>query len=93
MTVDANDLTPEKLAEYQKAQGAVTSALGKLRLPLPENYPGPESQPKLSGTASPAGRHGKPHQRSTYQLQQRSENFNTAIRRFEKHPFAGSFRL
>ena len=28
--VDANDLTPEKLAEYQKAQGAVTSALGKL---------------------------------------------------------------
>ena len=25
--VDANDLTPEKLAEYQKAQGAVNSAL------------------------------------------------------------------
>ena len=30
MQVNANDLTPEKLAEYQKAQGAVTSALGKL---------------------------------------------------------------
>ena len=28
--VDAEGLTPEKLAEYQKAQGAVTSALGKL---------------------------------------------------------------
>ena len=28
--VDAADLTPEKLAQYQKAQGAVTSALGKL---------------------------------------------------------------
>jgi LemA protein len=38
MTVDANDLTPEKLAEYQKAQGAVTSALGKL-LAISENYP------------------------------------------------------
>ena len=38
MTVDANDLTPEKLAEYQKAQGAVTSALGKL-LAITENYP------------------------------------------------------
>ena len=36
--VDANDLTPEKLAEYQKAQGAVTSALGKLRA-ITENYP------------------------------------------------------
>ena len=36
--VDANDLTPEKLAEYQKAQGAVTSALGKL-LAITENSP------------------------------------------------------
>ena len=36
--VDANNLTPEKLAEYQKAQGAVTSALGKL-LAITENYP------------------------------------------------------
>ena len=36
--VDVNDLTPEKLAEYQKAQGAVTSALGKL-LAITENYP------------------------------------------------------
>ena len=36
--VDDNDLNPEKLAEYQKAQGAVTSALGKL-LAITENYP------------------------------------------------------
>ena len=36
--VAANDLTPEKLAEYQKAQGAVASALGKL-LAITENYP------------------------------------------------------
>lgn len=38
ITVNANDLTPEKMAEYQKAQGAVTSALGKL-LAIAENYP------------------------------------------------------
>ncbi|BDW76604.1 hypothetical protein BFINE_23990 [Bacteroides finegoldii DSM 17565] len=38
MKVDAADLTPEKLAQYQKAQGAVTSALGKL-LAITENYP------------------------------------------------------
>ena len=30
ITVDPTNLTAEKLAEYQKAQGAVTSALGKL---------------------------------------------------------------
>ena len=38
ITVDAANLTPEKLAEYQKAQGAVTSALGKL-LAVSERYP------------------------------------------------------
>ena len=60
--VDAADLTPEKLAEYQKAQGAVTSALGKL-LAITE----------FPGTAGTAGRYGKPYQRSTYQLQQCSQ--------------------
>ena len=56
MTIDANDLTPEKLAEYQKAQGAVTSALGKL-LAITENYPDlkanenfKELQAQLEGT-------------------------------------------
>lgn len=38
ITVDAENLTPEKLAEFQKAQGDVTSALGKL-LAITENYP------------------------------------------------------
>ena len=38
ITVNAEDLTPEKLAEYQQAQGQITSALGKL-LALTENYP------------------------------------------------------
>jgi LemA protein len=33
-----DELTPEKLAEYQKAQSAVTSALGRL-IAVSENYP------------------------------------------------------
>jgi len=36
--IDAKDLTPEKLAEFQKAQGAVSSSLGRL-LAVAENYP------------------------------------------------------
>lgn len=38
ITVDADNLTPEKLQAYQKAQGDVTTALGKL-LAISENYP------------------------------------------------------
>lgn len=67
MQVNANDLTPEKLAEYQKAQGAVTSALGKL-LAITENYPGFKSQPEFPRASSTIGRNGKPYQRSPHQL-------------------------
>ena len=38
MTVSADDLTPEKLQAYQKAQGEVGAALGRL-LAITENYP------------------------------------------------------
>ena len=37
MTIDADNLTPEKLQEYQKAQGEIGSALGRL-LAITENY-------------------------------------------------------
>ncbi len=70
--VDAADLYSEKLAEYQKAQGAVTSALGKL-LAMHGELSGLESKSEFPGTAGTAGRYGKPYQRSTYQLQQCSQ--------------------
>jgi len=38
ITVDPNNLTPEKLQQYQAAQGELSSALGKL-LMITENYP------------------------------------------------------
>ena len=38
ITIDPKNLTPEKLQEYQAAQGQVSSALGKL-LMITENYP------------------------------------------------------
>lgn len=38
ITVDPENLTPEKLQEYQKAQGEISSALGKL-IAITENYP------------------------------------------------------
>ncbi len=36
--VDANDLSPEKIQEFQAAQGQLTQALGKLMM-VTENYP------------------------------------------------------
>lgn len=38
ITVDSNNLTPEKLASYRKAQGELSAALGKL-MAISENYP------------------------------------------------------
>ncbi len=38
ITIDPSNITPEQLAEYQKAQSGVSSALGKL-LAVAESYP------------------------------------------------------
>ena len=92
MTVDANDLTPEKLAEYQKAQGAVTSALGKL-LAITENYPDLKANQNFLEAPSPVGRYGKPHQRGTYQLQQCGEEIQYGNPPFPQKHSCRSFRL
>ena len=88
--VDANDLTPEKLAEYQKAQGAVTSALGKL-LAITENYPDLkanqnflELQAQLEGTENRISVERK-------RFNDTARAYNTAIRTFPRNLLAGMF--
>lgn len=56
ITLDADGLTPEKLQQYQQAQGQLSTALGKL-LAVSENYPNlkanenfSELQAQLEGT-------------------------------------------
>ena len=92
MTVDANDLTPEKLAEYQKAQGG-----GYFRSRQAARHyrklSRPESQPELPGAPSPVGRYGKPHQRGTYQLQQCGEEIQYGNPPFPQKHSCRSFRL
>ena len=90
MQVNANDLTPEKLAEYQKAQGAVTSALGKL-LAITENYPDLkanqnflELQAQLEGTENHINL-------ARTNFNNAAQAYNTAIRRFPKSLFASMF--
>ena len=90
MTVDAENLTPEALAKYQKAQGELGSALGKL-LMIQENYPDLKAnenfrdlQSQLEGTEN----------RITVERQKFNESaraYNTMIRQFPKNIFAGMF--
>ena len=88
--VDPTELTPEKLAEYQKAQGAITSALGKL-LAITENYPDLkanqnflELQAQLEGTENRINVARK-------NFNDAAKAYNTAIRRFPKNLLAGMF--
>ena len=90
MQVNASDLTPEKLAAYQKAQGAVTSALGKL-LAITENYPDlkanqnfMELQAQLEGTENRIAVERRKFNESV-------RNYNADIRQFPKNIIAGMF--
>jgi LemA protein len=90
ITVNADDLTPEKLKEYQQAQGQVTSALGKL-LAITEAYPDlkanenfKELQAQLEGTEN------------RISVERRNFNevvgsYNTYIRKFPQNIVASIF--
>ena len=88
--LDAADLTPEKLAEYQKAQGQLATALGKL-LAITENYPDLkanqnflELQAQLEGTENRINVARK-------NFNDAAKTYNTTIRRFPKNILAGMF--
>ena len=88
--VDPQNLTPEKLAEYQQAQGQLATALGKL-LAITENYPDlkanqnfQELQAQLEGTENRITVARK-------NFNDAAREFNTSIRRFPNNILAGLF--
>ncbi len=90
LSVNAADLTPEKLAEYQQAQGALGSALGKLMM-VAEKYPDlkaseqfSELQAQLEGTEN---RIAEARRRYNEAVQ----GYNTYIRSFPNNIIAGWF--
>lgn len=90
ITVDPTNLTPEKLQEYQEAQGAVTSALGKL-IAITENYPDlkaneqfSELQAQLEGIENRIA-----VARNDYN--EAVQNYNLKVRRFPGNIWAGIF--
>ena len=88
--VDAENLTPEKLAAFQKAQSGVSSALGRL-LAVAENYPDLkanqnflELQSQLEGTENRITVARK-------DFNDTAKLYNQAIRQFPKNILAGMF--
>ena len=90
LKVDAENLTPEKLAAFQKAQSGVSSALGRL-LAVAENYPDLkanqnflELQSQLEGTENRITVARK-------DFNDAAKSYNQSIRQFPKNILAGMF--
>jgi LemA protein len=90
VTVDPNNLTPEKLKEFQQAQGELGSALGKL-IAIQENYPDLKAnqnfldlQKQLEGTEN---RINEARNSFNSAVQQ----YNIMVRKFPKNILAGIF--
>ncbi len=97
ITVDPNNLTPEKLQEYQAAQGQLSSALGKL-LMITENYPDLkanqnflELQAQLEGTenriSTERNRFNESAKSYNTQIRKFPSNIIASITGFEKKPY------
>ena len=90
ITLDPTNLTPEKLQEFQKAQGELGSALGRL-IAVQENYPDLKAnenfkdlQVQLEGTEN---RINEARNKFNAVVQ----NYNVVIRSFPKNILAGMF--
>lgn len=89
-TVSIDDLTPEKMQAYQRAQGEVGSALSRL-LAVTENYPElkanenfKELQAQLEGTENRISVERR-------KFNETARGYNTAIRKFPRNIVAGMF--
>ena len=90
ITLDPTNLTPEKLKEFQQAQGELGSALGKL-IAIQENYPDLKAnqnfldlQKQLEGTENRINE-------ARNSFNQAVQQYNTLIRKFPKNLLAGMF--
>ncbi len=88
--IDPNNMTPEKLQQFQQAQGAVSGALGRL-LAVAENYPQLKAvesfnqlQSQLEGTENRINE-------ARRQFNEAAQEYNTSRNKFPRVLFAGVF--
>ncbi|MFN8165470.1 MAG: LemA family protein [Bacteroidia bacterium] len=90
VTINADDITPEKLAQFQAAQQQVSGALGRL-LAVAENYPQLKAvdafrdlQSQLEGTENRITE-------SRRQFNEAAKGYNTSRQKFPRNLLAGAF--
>ena len=90
ITVNADNLTPEKLKQYQAAQGELSQALGRL-MAVSENYPNlkanenfSELQARLEGTENRINESRQIYNSAV-------QTYNVSVRRFPANIVAGMF--
>ena len=88
ISIDPSNVTPEKLQEFQQAQGELASALGRL-IAISESYPDlkaseqfKELQAQLEGTENRINV-------SRTNFNKEAQKYNTTIRTFPRNLFAG----
>lgn len=90
--INADNITPEKLAEFEKAQNAFGSSLGRL-MAVAENYP--QLQSVQAFRDFQAQYEGMENRISTERMRfnEAAQNLNTYIRKFPKNIWAGIFNF
>lgn len=90
LTINSDNLTPEKLKQYQAAQGELSQALGRL-MAVSENYPNlkanenfSELQAQLEGTENRINESRQIYNSAV-------QTYNVSVRRFPANIVAGMF--
>lgn len=90
--INADNLTPEKIAEFEKAQNQFGSSLGRL-MAVAENYPTLQS---VGAFRDFQAQYEGMENRISYareQFNEMAKQYNTYIRKFPKNIWAGAFNF
>ncbi len=90
ITVDANNLTPEAIANFQAAQGQLSGALSRLLVTV-ERYPDLKANQNFLGLQSQLEGTENRIKIERYRFNTSIKNFNSTIRKFPKTIIASSF--
>ena len=90
MVVDPNNLTPEKLQQFQQAQGQLSQALGRL-LVVTENYPTLQANGAFRGLQAQLEGTENRIKVARNDYNSAVQDYNTTIRSFPNNFYAGWF--
>jgi LemA protein len=90
MKIDPKDLTPEKLEQFQAAQGQLSSALGRL-LVVTENYPNLRANEAFRGLQAQLEGTENRIKTARNDFNDAVKDYNVKVRRFPMNIFAGIF--